>query len=73
SPPIFAGSRSGEQLRLDRERALQIKRAETRLAFVMAIAHGAVELSLKQQKPSVRRPVLNDLKNRYGLKTNMRV
>jgi hypothetical protein len=72
-PPVFAGNQTEEQLRVERERLLQIRRTETRLAFIMAMAHGAVELSLKNQKPNVRRPVLGDLKKRYGLRTNMRV
>lgn len=72
-PALFAGGQSEEQLRLERDRRLQIMRTETRLAFIMAMAHGAVELSLKDQRPNVRRPVLNDLKKRYGLRTNMRV
>jgi hypothetical protein len=72
-PAILPGGRSEEQIRLERERQAQIARTETRLAFIMAMAHGAVELSLKNQRPTVRRPVLNDLKKRYGMRTNLRV
>lgn len=71
--PVLAGNQTEEQLRMERERRTQIARTETRLAFIMAMAHGAVELSLKRQKNNVRQPVLADLKRRYGLRTNLRV
>jgi|GEM_PF-5545607 len=72
-PAILTGGATEEQLRMERDRRVQIARTEARLAFIMAMAHGAVELSLKQQKSNVRRPVLYDLKKRYGLRTNMRI
>jgi hypothetical protein len=54
---------------LRRERDLHIKRSRNRLAFIMAMAHGAVELSLRREPRRVRQVVRGDLDRRYGFKS----
>lgn len=56
----------GEQRR--RERAERIRRSRNRLGFIIAMAHGAVELALRREPRRVRRVVRSDLDRRYGLK-----
>lgn len=55
--------------KIQRDRESQIEHSRNRLIFVLAAAHGMVELSLRHQSPQVRNVVKQDLVRRYGLKS----
>jgi hypothetical protein len=52
----------------ERDRMERAHRARNRLAFILAMAHGAVELSLRREPRRVRQVVKGDLDRRYGFK-----
>jgi hypothetical protein len=51
-----------------RSRKERIRQNKNKLGFIMAMAHGAVELSLRREPRRVRRVVRADLDRQYGLK-----
>ena len=63
-------SYSALQTKMERERKYRIEKSRHRLAFIMAVAHGMVELSLRQESRGVRSAVRDDLKRRYGFRAS---